>query len=675
MTLPTKEQLFPGRSEIAGLMRVKDWSTTSLGRPETWSSSLGTIVRVLLTSRFAMWVGWGSDLSFLYNDAYAAMTLSAKHPWALGRPASEVWAEIWREISPRIDRVLQTGEATWDEDLQLFLQRSGYPEETYHTFSYSPLTDDDGVVVGMLCVVSEETERVIGERRMALLRNIAARTASVNAEAEYFAALRDALGSDPYDLPFTLTYLFDENSNKARLVCRSGISADHAASVGELSRSSDDAVWPLEQALTEADGVVVDLSERFGDLPSGSWSASPTRALVVPIPQQGQRTQAGIFVAALNPFRPIDAGCRSFVGLVVGQVAAGIANAHAYEEERRRAEALAEIDRAKTTFFSNVSHEFRTPLTLMLGPLDELLDGRDIGVADGTRETLAMAQRNGRRLLKLVNTLLDFSRIEAGRVRARFEPVDLAALTMDLASTFRSTMERAGLDFRVDTGGLPGPVYVDRDMWEKIVLNLISNAFKFTLQGSIVVSLARENGSAVLSVRDTGTGIPEDELPKVFDRFHRVEGLQGRSHEGSGIGLALVHELVKLHGGELSVESEVGRGSRFTVSVPLASSHLPADQIVPPASSTPQHGAHAYVAEALGWLPTDEAATSVVDAAAVEDDGSLDDLHVGHILLADDNADMRDYARRLLLQRWTVEAVANAARPSPPCAGAVRMSS
>ena len=465
MTLPSHERLFPGRSEIAALMRAKDWSSTSLGAPETWSNSLRTIVRVLLTSRFAMWVGWGSDLSFLYNDAYAAMTLSAKHPWALGRPASEVWAEIWREISPRIDRVLQTGDATWDEDLQLFLERSGYPEETYHTFSYSPVTDDDGAVVGMLCVVSEETERVIGERRMALLHNTAARTASANAEAEYFAALRDALASDPYDLPFTLTYLFDEKSGKARLACRSGISADHAASVSELARSSDSAVWPLEDALMEPEGVVVDLADRFGDLPTGAWSASPARALVVPIPQQGQRTQAGIFVAALNPFRPIDAGYRSFVGLVVGQVAAGIANAHAYEEERRRAEALAEIDRAKTTFFSNVSHEFRTPLTLMLAPLDELIDRSDTGIADESRDTIAMVQRNGQRLLKLVNTLLDFSRIEAGRVRARFEPVDLAAFTTDLASTFRSAMDRAALDFRVEAASFDAPVYVDRDMW------------------------------------------------------------------------------------------------------------------------------------------------------------------------------------------------------------------
>ena len=659
MTSSPTDELFPGRSEMSRLMRAKDWSTTSLGPTDGWPQSLRTIVRVLLTSRFAMWMGWGAELTFFYNDAYAAMTLGAKHPWALGRPSHEVWAEIWPDIEPRIERVLQTGEATWDEDLRLFLERSGYPEETYHTFSYSPVTDDRGVVSGLLCVVTEQTERVIAERRMALLRDAAASIAGTNTEPELFAAVRKTLDADPRDLPFTLTYLFDESGDRGHLVCCTGIASDHPAAVGDIVVSAARAAWPLREALTEPSGVVVELAGRFPSLPTGSWDKPPTRALVVPIAQQAQKRPAGVFVAALNPFRIVDEWYRSFVELLVGQLAAGVANAHAYEEERRRVEALAEIDRAKTTFFSNVSHEFRTPLTLMLGPVEDGLADPEHPLSPSQHERLELVRRNGLRLLKLVNTLLDFSRIEAGRVRARFEPVDLCAFTTDLASTFRSAMERAGLDFDVRCEPLSAPVYVDRDMWEKIVLNLLSNAFKFTLHGSVVVSVTGQDGRAVLAVEDTGTGIPGAELPRVFERFHRVEGLHGRSHEGSGIGLALVHELVKLHGGELGAESEVGRGTRFTVSIPTGAGHLPPDQIGP-ASAPVLLEANAYAEEALRWLPSPQTPASETVSMSPEAATSAGPpIEVGHVLLADDNADMRDYARRLLSQRWTVEAVGN----------------
>jgi signal transduction histidine kinase/DNA-binding response OmpR family regulator len=646
--------LFSGGGEMAALMRRKDWTATPLGPTDAWPQSLRTIVRVLLTSRFAMWMGWGPDLTFFYNDAYGAMTLGAKHPWALGRPSREVWAEIWPEIGPRIDRVLQTGAATWDEDLLLFLERSGYPEETYHTFSYSPVTDDSGRVAGHLCVVTEQTLRVIGERRIALLREAATGISGTNTESELFTALATAIGTEAHDLPFTLTYLFDHEHQQARLVCHTGIAAESAAAPVLISRDGGESVWPIEWTTASTSEVLVqDLATRFPDLPATPWGKAPAQAIVLPIAQQGQTRPAGIFVAGLNPFRPFDAEYRSFVSLLVGQMAAGLANAHAYEEERRRTRALAEIDRAKTVFFSNVSHEFRTPLTLMMGPLQDLLSSPPGSMLPENLDVLTVVHRNGLRLLKLVNTLLDFSRIEAGRAVASFEPVDLSAFTIDLTSTFRSAMERAGLTFVVECETLPAPVHVDRDMWEKIVLNLLSNAFKFTLQGSVTVTLTSRDGRAVLDVKDTGSGIPEEELPKVFDRFHRVEGTHGRSHEGSGIGLALVQELVKLHGGEIGVESQAGQGTRFSVAIPFGTTHLPPERIARSRAAVPARGAAAYVEEALRWLaPTDVPAIGRSEADAY---ASL----AGHVLVADDNADMRDYACRLLSDRWTVEAVGN----------------
>ena len=633
-------------------MRAMDWTKTPLGPADHWPQSLRTIVRVVLTSRFAMWMGWGPDLVFFYNDSYKSMTLAAKHPWALGRPSREVWAEIWADIGPRIEQVLTSGQATWDEQLLLFLERAGYREETYHTFSYSPVTDDEGVVCGNFCVVSEETERVLAERRMALLRDTALAIAATITEGELFGAVERALEGSK-DLPFTLVYLFDESGTQARLACRAGIRGAHPAAPLTLDLSDPAELWRLP-VTTDVHGAAVDLDGRFTDLPTGPWDRPPSYALVLPIAQQGQKRTAGLLVAAMNPFRPLDGPARDFVSLLVGQIAAGLANVHAYEEERRRAQALAEIDRAKTTFFSNVSHEFRTPLTLLLGPLDDARSVAD-SLPDDVRSGLALAHRNAQRLLKLVNTLLDFSRIEAGRVSARFEPVDLGALTADLASTFRSAMERAGLEFVIDSDAAAEPVYVDREMWEKIVLNLISNAFKFTLTGRITVTTRQDHARASVSIADSGIGIPDEELPRVFERFHRVEGTRGRSHEGSGIGLALVQELVRLHGGELTAVSTPGVGSTFTVSLPLGFAHLPADHLVAGGATAAPAAASPYVEEALRWLP---------DGALGRDDAARSrgpEVHapIARVLLADDNADMRDYARRLLAERWHVDAVRN----------------
>ena len=653
------DSLFDGPGEVAALMREKDWSATALGPPERWPQSLRTMVRVLLTSRFSMWMGWGSELSFFYNDAYRP-TLGAKHPASLGAPFRELWAEIWPELRPRIEGVLAGGPATWDEGLLLFLERNGYVEETYHTFSYSPLPDDHGGVGGMLSVVIEETDRIIGARRLALLRELATGLNGSKTEEQVFDAVHRCLGGGTKTMPFSLSYLFEDDGRTARLVSRSGF-ADGDAAAPVLVDCDAGGLWPLSQVRDANEPVLVELPP--GTWPCGPWTVPPTRALLLPIAQQAQSRPAGAFVAALTPYRPFDDPYRDFLRLFVGQIAAGLADARAYEEERQRAEALADLDRAKTTFFSNVSHELRTPLTLMLGPVTELLAD---DAHTGAHEQLQLVHRNGLRLHKLVNTMLEFSRIEAGRVKASYEPTDLAELTADLASVFRSATDKAGLRLVVDCAPLSAPAYVDRDMWEKIVFNLVSNAFKFTMQGEIVVSLRQDGGAARLSVRDTGSGVPAHELPHLFERFHRVEGTRGRTHEGTGIGLALVQELVKLHGGSVAVESEVGRGSTFTVTIPLGCEHVPADRITAPSGATASRNANAYVEEALRWLP--DAAPAADAAAAITPAGAAR----ARILVADDNADMRAYLSRLLSQHWSVDAVADgaqalaAARARPP---------
>ncbi len=467
-------------------------------------------------------------------------------PLALGRPAREVWSEIWEDIGPRAESVVSTGQATWDEGLLLFLERQGFPEETYHTFSYSPVPGDQGQVGGMLCVVTEDTERTISERRLRTLRELAARTTDEARSAEDACqTAAQILAGNPLDLPFTLLYLLDADGRRARLAGLSGVGRHRPISPAVINLEERDAPWPFRQVIEMGESVEVqDLPRRFGPLPGGAWPESSQRAVVLPMAKRGQARLAGFVVAAVSPRRPFDDAYRGFLDLLAGQVTTAVANARAYEEERRRAEELAELDRAKTAFFTNVSHEFRTPLTLMLGPIEDILAKPAGEVLDDNRGLLEVVNRNGRRLLRLVNTLLDFSRIEAGRVQASYEPTDLAAFSADLASVFRSACERAGLRLLVDCPPLTEPVFVDREMWEKVVLNLLSNAFKFTLEGEIAVLLRQVGQTAELEVRDTGTGIPAEEMPRLFERFHRVEnarrpnprGQRDRAGPGAGAG-------------------------------------------------------------------------------------------------------------------------------------------
>ncbi len=621
-----------------------DWSSTSVGDPDGWPPLLRTLVRLILSSRFPMWLGWGPDLAFFYNDAYARDTLGVKHPWALARPASEVWSEIWDELSPRVEAVVSSGETTWDQALLLFLQRSGYREETYHTFSYSPVSDEEGQVRGLLCVVSEETSRVIAERRMETIRDLSSGASVARTEAALFDAVQRCLSHNAKDLPFTLTYVFDGHGS-ARLMGPTGIAAGHPAAPEVVRTGETGSAWPLAEVIAEGrPRVVPGLAERFADLPAGAWDQPPSQALLVPLSEGGPAAPVGVFIAGLNPYRLVDEGYLGFAGLVAGGIAAGLAGVRAYEAERRRAESLAELDRAKTEFFSNVSHEFRTPLTLISAPTEDALSDDLHPLAQPQRERLELIQRNTRRLRRLVNDMLDFARIEGGRMPAETVPTDLVALTREVALSFAPAIERAGLAFRLDLQPLTGEVHVDPGIWEKIVLNLLSNALKFTLAGAVRLVLRGDGREAVLSVTDTGVGIDAEHLPHLFERFYRAPRPAARSHEGTGIGLALVAELARLHGGDVRAESVEGQGSTFTVRIPYG------QPSAAPGAVQKESSLLAYLDEALQWLhpiagdptPAPEVSSVVGRTAAAT------------VLIVDDNPDMRSYLRRILEPYWVV---------------------
>ncbi|MBE8525398.1 SpoIIE family protein phosphatase [Amycolatopsis sp. H6(2020)] len=626
--------VFPGTSRMAARMRDFDWTSSPLGEPRDWPASLTTAVRICLTSRFPMIVWWGPELRFLYNDAYLPL-LGTKHP-ALDKPGAEVWGEIWHIIGPMLDSVMTTGEATWSEDLLLPMNRHGYWEETYWTYSYSPVHDDRGAVRAVFTAVTDTTERVIGERRLATLRELGAQAGVARTVGEACELVADVLGRAGADVPYAAVHVRDGD----------GVLALAAVTPGGEG-AGDAAAWPLKDVL--ADGVTRTVSGgTFGELPQGGWSTPPTEAVVLPLPGDAGDAATGVIVLAASSGRALDESYRTFLGLVAQQTTALVNGAIAYQAQQQRAEELAALDAAKTTFFANISHEFRTPLTLILGPAAELREALD-GADERIREEVDVIQRNALRLGRLVNNLLDFSRIEAGRMQARFEPVDLGTFTAELASVFRAAVERAGLVFQVGCRPSAEPVHVDRGMWEKVVFNLLSNAVKFTFDGAIRVTSTVEAGHAVVAVSDTGIGIDAAELPRLFERFHRIPSARARSNEGSGIGLALVRELVGIHGGSVTVDSAPGAGTTFRVRVPLGTRHLPAEHVVaePTTGGLTAQAAEPYVQEALRWLPDAGSAARTEPAAPAG----------ARVLVADDNADMRDYLVRLLRDDYAVTAV------------------
>jgi signal transduction histidine kinase len=416
------EPLFSNSGEVEDALRSTDWARTVLGPPETWPATMRAALSVCFGSRFPIVTYWGPELAVVYNSAYIPI-FGAKHPYAMGMTAREAWGEIWDVIGPMLeDEVLRRGRATWSDDQLLLLRRHGFTEECYFTWSFSPIRDDDGSVIGVFTAVFETTTRVINDRRLSTLRELGGESLT---EAEAASTAARALAQNPLDVPFAALYLSGPEGDVS-LAAHTGIERADAIRT-EAVRAALDRREPWH---------VTDPRTLLAETPSGPWPDPPSEAIVMPIARSGSAELAGALVLGISPRLRFDDAYRDFFALIAARIESELANARAYQEERRRAEALAELDRAKTMFFTNISHEFRTPLTLLLGPLEDAL--RDASLNEGDRERLDVAHRNAERLLRLVNNLLDFSRIEAGRVEAAYEATDVAAYTAELASMFRS---------------------------------------------------------------------------------------------------------------------------------------------------------------------------------------------------------------------------------------------
>ena len=610
-----------------------DWEAHPLGSPHGWPGEMRAAVATTLTSKFplVLWLGT-QDLFVVYNEAYIEI-LDDKHPAALGQPGRNVWWDIWDSIGPMLAGVVATGEATWSRDLMLAMVTAGRREERFFTFTYSPLIGEDGQPFGIFCPSYETTERVLSERRLHALNAVAAALIETRSIDDAVGVAVTVCAGQPADLPFIAVYVGDAAAGEVTL--RGATPSVLPLLPRELSALTDwDAQSRTRAEVRRIDGVA-------GAIPGIDEVLAadcPDQALVVPL---GEASAAGALVVGTNPRRRLDSQYRGFCQLLADQLSSTFASIVSFEQERQRADALAELDRAKTAFLTNVSHEFRTPLTLLLGPLDDALADAPPGSVLADR--LSTAGRNGRRLQRLVESLLDFSRIEAGRANATLVCTDVGALTAQIASSFTELCHRAGLEIVLDCA--PALADVDPGMWETIILNLLSNAVKYTLRGSISVEVRAEPTHCSITMRDTGVGIAAEDLDRLFERFYRADNMRGRSVEGTGIGLSLVRGLVDLHRGTVQIDSELDRGTTVTIRLPRSVADAAVDRTPAGLDET-----NPYVAEASQWLTP--AAKRGPTTGPPERSGPL-------VLIADDNADMRTHLDRVLSAHWETVLVAD----------------
>lgn len=596
-----------------------DWTAHPLGTPQAWPAEMRSVVAMVLMSSFPMVLGLDTDELFLiYNDAYIPI-IADRHPAALGQRGQYALWDVWDPIRPMLAKVIATGEATWSHDLMLPVVTEGRRRERYFTFTYSPLVDDDGTIFGLICPSFETTDRVLSERRLRLLNDVASALMDTDTIDGALQATVAVCVQRPADVPLIAVYLDGPEASGATLQAATpSVLSLLPPTLAELTESP---ARPPTRMIDNVAALIDGIDEVLG-------GDCPDHALLLPL---GEGAAGGALLIGTNPLCRLDDHYVGFCQLLADQLSSAIASAMAYEQQRRRADTLAELDHAKTAFLTTVSHEFRTPLTLLLGPLDDALS--DTGIGRVMADRLGTARRNAGRLQRLVDSLLDFSRIDAGRTTATLVCTDIGALTAHIASSFSELCRRADLELVLDCR--PALADIDPGLWETIVLNLMSNAVKYTPAGSITVTTHGDKAFCRIMVRDTGVGIAEDDLKHLGERFFRAENALGRSVEGSGIGLSLVRGLVEVQHGAVEFDSRLGRGTAVTIRLPRSvrgkpTAHAPAGLLHNP-----------YVVEAGQWVPPRAAGA----ALPVSDGREL-------VLIADDNADMRAHLERVLSTRW-----------------------
>ncbi len=389
-----------------------------------------------------MAIYWGPELNCIYNDAERAV-LGKLHPGALGMPAAELLHDSWEVVGPQLHAVMERGDATWVEDQPLSFDRRGVLETGYFTYSYSPIPVEDGAVGGVLLVTQETTARVLAERRLELLRELATSSMDAPSAGEACRLAARAMGGRP-ELQFLLIYLISEDGSQAMCVGRTGRVASRGAAPARVRLNGSDFLATLFRDLADRPQGSRLIDDGLGAGPNRLKAVTAHQAVAAPIRRGSTDPVDGFLVAGISHgFKP-DKSFRHLIEMIGLGLGRSVAAGRAREEERARTQAIAALEQAKTAFFSYASHELRTPLSLILGPLEQALD--DASLTDYTRAQFVLARKSASRMLRIVNGLLDFSRIEAGERKGAFEPTDLAQLTRDVTAMFGSTAESAGLE-------------------------------------------------------------------------------------------------------------------------------------------------------------------------------------------------------------------------------------
>lgn len=686
------------------LLETFDWANSKIGPRGAWPQSLKTTVSIVMAAPYPSVVWWGLEAVGIYNDAYVNIA-GNKHPQIWGQPVKHVWSEVWDTVKASV-RAAQQGTTKYHEEALVFLEKltsAHLPQECYLSWSHTPIRQESGTVGGFMTHCFDVTEKVIAKRRINCLSDVINSTILTTSLSQFSNAVLAALGKEEYttDVNFAALYFSTVQSitkGPSSLDSKpTTISLDLSGSIGvpeghpympksalvqvdyagvEKGRVASSPSWPFADAIVSRQIIHIEqLDERLiSGFEKRGWGDTPREAVVVPIGLADQSTPAALLIIGINTRRPYDATYRNDIDIMRMSLSSTLRATLGREAEVKRSKQLAELDAAKTAFFSNASHELRTPLTLIGGPLEDCISQ----IADGpVKRQLQMAQRNVSRLKRLVDSLMDISQLEAKRLEGEFRPMRLGLFTADLASLFRLPVEKSGLMYNVECDSrIDQPCcYVDPDLWEKIVFNLIGNAFKYTMDGYISVHLSHTDAGAMLIVQDSGIGILEDDIPKIFERFHRAQSTS-RGYEGTGIGLALTKELVGLHGGKIHVESggvpQIRRGSKFVVTIPYGKDHLLSANVYEEAPDSDYRGTYTrgLLEETILWAdrsPTyssNESPLELEIATASSGGMRLDPTTMFFdksdvVLLVDDNLDMRRYIGSLLCHYCTVIEASN----------------
>ena len=611
------------------LIAETDWSSTPIGHPSTWSPRLAMIVEAIVRSPFAMHLCYGPDLIQFHNDAYRPVLGTQKYP-AIGKPLYETFPVALEQefIRERFRLPFEQGRSYVTDGDRFIMDRFGWTEETFFRFTYDPFRDDDGSVAGVFTVCMETTREFLSQRRLQTLSELNGYRSPHAEPSDYFAGLIEQL-SRQIDTPGAVVFV--ENDDGAHDVVATAGTATTPTTID----LDGDELHALER---DGDRLMIPCSVlglQFEQHPD--WVQAPTNTVLIDCARH-------VVLLALHPGAGYDDDYQQYIRLVGEAVRSNWLRRRTELEMRAHIEALQDLERARDALLSDVSHELRTPLSLISGTTEELLRHPEMRPEERV-ELLRISSRNIERLRRLVNSLLSYGRLEAGHFEPRRTPTDLAALTNEVCESFRREFEQAGLGFEVDVDQLPESVEVDPDMWETVVLNLLSNSYKYTLDGSIRVSLRNDGDVIELQVTDTGGGIPADDVEQLFDRFHRVRNQPARVEEGTGIGLALVAAIAEGHDGGVSVTSEVGVGTAITVRIVAAEPTL-----------TPVTGG-AHVERMGTALEIDENGTN--GAGGANGTGGAARNAEARVLVVDDSEDILQLMTFVLARHWTVLTAGN----------------